>query len=347
MRDQLSAIVLVACSMLWTCGTLLTCNKLNAQEQQRFVHPEWDLNAAPVNYPNLEMKTGGGKQFWTDLIYRDGWRIQQNAYTQGFRLLDPKENRHAWGNLAACWQKLQTVSAKENIGKNPEEVVILLHGLGRTRFSLEQLEKYLPEKHNLPTIAMSYASTRNTLDDHADALHFLLANSPETTKVHFVCHSLGNLVVRRFLKKLEEHPLPHKIEFGRMVMLAPPNQGAELSRRFKDNALLNLIWGKSGKQLAKSWTDTEKALAVPDFEFAILAGNEPIPYVSNLLINGEDDLVVSVEETKLPGATDFREVPCAHTFIMDDPKVLEMTAHFLKTGTLEGKEKLNPLPASR
>ena len=42
---------------------------------------------------NIPIKTGGGTQVWTDHAYRDGYRIQENALTGHFRLLDEKNVR--------------------------------------------------------------------------------------------------------------------------------------------------------------------------------------------------------------------------------------------------------------
>ena len=65
--------------------------------------------AVEVGPLNLPFSTGGGKQFWTDVDYCQGWRIQQNAVTGHCRLLDPSDVRHAWGTLGQCQVKLGEV----------------------------------------------------------------------------------------------------------------------------------------------------------------------------------------------------------------------------------------------
>ena len=52
--------------------------------------------------PNLPFPTLGGKQIWADNFIYAGWRIQQNVYTDHFRLLDDRDIRRAWGDEAAC-----------------------------------------------------------------------------------------------------------------------------------------------------------------------------------------------------------------------------------------------------
>ncbi|MDP1560851.1 MAG: hypothetical protein Q8M16_05600 [Pirellulaceae bacterium] len=44
---------------------------------------------------------------------------------------------------------------------------------------------------------------------------------------------------------------------------------------------------------------------------------------------------MSVPETKLEGATVHIKLPVAHTFMMEDPKVMSIATQFLSTGTIE------------
>jgi len=50
------------------------------------------------------------------------------------------------------------------------------------------------------------------------------------------------------------------------------------------------------------------------------------------MLDGDDDAVVRVEETRLEGADDFVLLPVRHAFMMRDPAVQEATASFLKGG---------------
>jgi hypothetical protein len=55
------------------------------------------LRSFPVGLPNVAMPTMGGALFWEDVAEIKGWRIQQNVFTDHWRLLDPGNMRHAWG----------------------------------------------------------------------------------------------------------------------------------------------------------------------------------------------------------------------------------------------------------
>ena len=69
-----------------------------------------------------------------------------------------------------------------------------------------------------------------------------LGINPEV-KIHFVTHSLGGIVLRCLLR----HQRPSNL--GRVVMLAPPNQGANLADIFERLPLYNWVLGPAGMQI--------------------------------------------------------------------------------------------------
>jgi hypothetical protein len=46
--------------------------------------------------PNLAVKTFGGNIFWETIDSRSGWKLQQNVFTEHFRILDTENVRQAW-----------------------------------------------------------------------------------------------------------------------------------------------------------------------------------------------------------------------------------------------------------
>ena len=59
--------------------------------------------------------------------------------------------------------------------------------------------------------------------------------------------------------------------------------------------------------------------------------------------SGDDDLIVTVEETKLPGARDFAILPVVHSVMMNDANVHEYTLRFIKEGFFISSDKRAPL----
>jgi pimeloyl-ACP methyl ester carboxylesterase len=297
--------------------------------------------------PNLVMSTRGGEQFWSDELVYQGWRIQQNAFTGHYRLLDPEDVRQAWGTYEQCRVAFDEMKRAKDLPPLEGRAVITLHGLIRSRSHMEGIGKYLEDEGGFTWVNVSYASTRRSLDEHAQSLARVIAGLEGIDEIHFVCHSLGNLVVRRYLGEAHQ-PQPRWLtdpRIKRMVMLGPPNRGAELAVRLKNNDLLALVFGPSAKQLAREWDQTQKLLATPAFPFAILAGATGTVATSNPLIKGDDDLIVAVEETRLPGACDFRRLGCWHGRMMDDPTVRQCVLTFLEHGYFTAENERQPIAA--
>ena len=290
---------------------------------------------------NLSLRTWGGKQWWTDYVWLHDYRIQKHAATGHFRLIDPRRVRRCWGSLEDCQAALSEIAQQEKLKPVEGKVVVILHGLGRTRESMKSLA-LAAEKEGWQTIRFGYASTRAGMADHAAALRSVIDHLSDVKEFYFVGHSLGNMVVRRYLGSLEE---PDK-RFMRMVMLAPPNQGSQMANVLKRNMVFRSVAGKSGQELSAQWQETQGKLATPGFPFAIIAGGQQKTgsFFSNAFIQGRDDLIVGVEETKLPGAADFLVVNSIHTTIMNQEQVHECTLRFFREGHLVTAEAMQPLP---
>ena len=294
---------------------------------------------------NITAPTGGGKQFWTDRFVHHAWRIQRNIYTGHYRLLDNKDFRWAWGTYEGCQLEFERLRVKNNLPPVRGKVLITIHGLGRSRQSMAGIGEYLAEEGGYTWINVTYASTRDTIDAHARALGQIVTELTQAEEVNFVAHSLGNLVTRRYLTDRAEAPPEMKgPPLGRMVMLAPPNQGAQIAEKLHNNKLFQLVYGLSGRQLSGGWSEIDRQLAIPGFAFGIIAGGRGEGGVDNPLLSGDNDLIVTVEETRLPGAADFLVVPALHTFIMDDPTVRESTLRFLQHGHFLSEASRQPIP---
>jgi hypothetical protein len=198
----------------------------------------------------------------------------------------------------------------------------------------------LESKGDYQVFNVGYPTLLGSVGDHAKTLDCVIKSLEGIDEIHFVCHSLGNLVVRRWLfdtideatgKPREHHRL------GRMVMLGPPNHRPELAEKVGRLDLAMAIGGKAFRELAEGWEVLAPTLMTPPLEFGILAGGRGDEQGYNPLVPGDDDMIVSVQSTRLAGAGDFRVLPVAHTFIMNNSTVQEYTLQFLKHGYFESK----------
>ncbi len=283
-----------------------------------------------IEQMNLAFKTTGGTQLWTDHMHRNGYRIQQNALTGHWRLLDPDNVRQGWGTEKHCEALLDKVCPPVE-SDTPRHVVVLLHGLMRTRGSMKSLETKLIDSSCDEVVRFSYASTRASIADHAQALRDVLEGMPANTQFSFVGHSMGNIVVRHLLGDLQkDDPAGLLGRCRSMVMLGPPNQGAAIARRLATTGLFGLVTGKGALELGPQWEDLQTRLAIPPFPFVIVAGDLSHNPIQNPLVDGSSDLIVSVDEAKLDGAERLEIVPVLHSFLMNDVKVQELTLEFIK-----------------
>jgi hypothetical protein len=294
---------------------------------------------------NLSNATVGGKQFWADRCFFHEWRIQRHALTGHCRLLDGKDIRHTWGSYEACREKLDEIRRRDNLPPMQGKAVIVLHGLFRSRSSMERLRTALAAANGYTVFCMGYPTTRGSVSDHADSLNSVIASLEGITEINFVAHSLGNLVVRHWLNDFvhQQRTLPAGQTFGRMVMLAPPNRRPELATKLVRGEVAKFVAGPAAQQLAEGWSKLEPKLATPHFEFGILAGGKGDNRGFNPLIPGDDDAVVTVDSTRLPQARDFRLLPVLHSFFMNDSRVHEMTRQFLTHGYFESEASRQPI----
>lgn len=283
-----------------------------------------------ANRLNVPMPTIGGAQFWSDQMHRDGYRIQRNEITGHSRLLDPSNVRRGWGNEA----KMAALLDQEcPITPAPaaKPIVVLLHGLIRTDSSMKPLEQELHLAGYEQTIRFGYASTRSALSQSAANLKRVLEGQHREAEFCFVGHSMGNIVLRHLVGDLQRDGDPMNLlpRCRAMVMLGPPNQGAMIARRLATTGIFEWVAGPGAMELGPRWEEVEGSLATPPFPFAIVAGKLETGRVRNPLVDGDSDLVVSLEEAQLEGAEAVQEFPVLHSFLMNDKAVQKWTIEFL------------------
>ncbi|MDH3747036.1 MAG: alpha/beta fold hydrolase [Gammaproteobacteria bacterium] len=209
------------------------------------------------------------------------------------------------------------------------ECVVLLHGLVRSASSMERMQEALADE-GFETINIEYPSRDYPIDELATlAVDAGLAGcraNDDVTRVHFVTHSLGGILVRQYLSQKEIADL------GRVVMLAPPNQGSAAVDRLRDVPGFDWLNGPAGRQLGKGEDSVPLKLGPANFEVGVIAGNRSIDPLTSAVLPNPDDGRVSVEDTKLEGMADFVIVEHSHAFMMRMRETISLTVHFLRDG---------------
>jgi pimeloyl-ACP methyl ester carboxylesterase len=212
-------------------------------------------------------------------------------------------------------------------------VVVLVHGLGRTRWSMAPLA-LAARRRGYAVVNWGYRSRRGTLALHAAALSDALAHVAGTHEgpLHLVTHSMGGIVVRACLR---EHPAaPWRSRLGRIVMLAPPNHGSELADRVARWRIARWMLGSALTALGTGASSVPSGLGgVPDgVEVGIIAGTRNGNPVFARWMPGPHDGKVSVASTRIAGMRDHLVVARGHTFLMLAPDVQARIFAFLERG---------------
>jgi len=209
------------------------------------------------------------------------------------------------------------------------EEVILLHGLCRTSRSMVKMENALTAA-GYKVRNVDYPSRTASVQKLAEEVIGKAVSDCRrdgATKIDFVTHSLGGILVRSYLSR---HEIP---SLGRVVMLAPPNQGSEVVDKLGNWWLFRKINGPAGNELGTGKNSTPNKLGAATFPVGIIAGDRSINWINSLLIPGRDDGKVSVERTQLAGMTGHIVIHAAHPFIMHNREAIRQTIQFLQTGS--------------
>jgi pimeloyl-ACP methyl ester carboxylesterase len=143
-------------------------------------------------------------------------------------------------------------------------------------------------------------------------------------EVHFVGHSLGGLVIHRFLERFPDQPP------GRVVFLGTPSvasRAAEVAARFAPVAHL------MGQSVAEELLQPHERQWTHSDPLGVIAGSQPIG-LGQLLAHfaEENDGTVAVSETRMPGTTDHIVLPVSHLGMLISARVAHETGIFLTQG---------------
>ena len=226
--------------------------------------------------------------------------------------------------------QLSACSRDRTPAASPTECVILLHGLARTAHSMQRMQRAL-ERSGYFVANVDYPSRDHKIEMLApiaieDGLA-QCATNPGTSEVHFVTHSLGGILVRVYLA---ENTIDN---LGRVVMLAPPNQGSIAVDELAQIPGFDWLNGPAGYQLGKGPESVPLSLGVPNFDFSVIAGDRTIDPITSAVLPNPDDGRVSVSDTRLEGMRDFVVVPVSHAMIMQDRDVIRLVMNYLSRGS--------------
>jgi triacylglycerol lipase len=217
----------------------------------------------------------------------------------------------------------------------PHQCVVVMHGMARTRGYMRVVERDL-EDAGYAVVNRSYPSRKHTIEELAENVGEFVQRCRDTgaTRIHFVTHSLGGIVVRYYLR---DHVVP---EAGRFVMLGTPNLGSELTDRFRGSFWYRLTTGPAGQQIGTGPDGILDELGPIPIEAGVIAGSRAANPAFTDMFHGPNDGKVSVASTRVLGV-DHLLVNNSHYFLTRSPTVLRQVRVFLQSGQFE-----HPAPAN-
>ncbi len=206
--------------------------------------------------------------------------------------------------------------------------LVLLHGLGLNKFWMLYAARHF-ERAGFQVFNFNYPSRRASIADNARRFaDFLAARKLQQQPLHFLTHSLGSIVLRKFLALRAEEKTWQEFLVTRAVMLGPPHQGSQVAARLRTIWPIRWYFGEALDELA--------TLSLPPgsehLEIGTIIGNIGRPKTS-WIWQEDSDGVVSLKEAELAGVREAIELPVRHTAMIFSARTLDHAMRFLRTGS--------------
>ena len=203
------------------------------------------------------------------------------------------------------------------------EEVVYVHGLWMSGGESLLLRRRLAHEFGLRVHPFRYAAAASTMTEITARLQRFVRDL-NATRLHFVGHSLGGLVIYRFLERFADQPA------GRVVFLGTPAVASRAAVQASHIRLLAQLMGRSvGDELLRP---RERRWSM-DRPLGIIAGTQPVGFGQFVAHFDEAcDGTIGVSETRLPGATDHITLPVSHLGMLVSARVARETGTFLRQG---------------
>jgi pimeloyl-ACP methyl ester carboxylesterase len=202
--------------------------------------------------------------------------------------------------------------------------VVFVHGLWMTGLESFALRHHVVHGRGWSWRTFQYSSVGQSHTDVAAALDATV-RSLSASSVHLVGHSLGGLIIQRALEQALGWPP------GRVVFLGTPSLGSRAAEQLHALPFGDWLLGHSAELLL----DSARRQWRFDRELGIVAGTYPVSVgkpLAQFAADEPNDGLVSVAETRLPGATAHLTLPVSHTGMLFSADVARQVCAFLATG---------------
>ncbi len=209
--------------------------------------------------------------------------------------------------------------------------VVFVHGLYMTGLELGVLRLRVGQD-GFQTHTFHYHTVLVPVRENAGRLLDYLRQL-DASMLHLVGHSLGGLVI---LRMFELHP---ELPPGRVLLMGSPVRGSAAARN-----MVNRHWGwLLGQSASGGLAEEHEPVWDQDRELGVLVGTAgPGLRPRNPELPEPHDGLVSVQETRIPGATDMVELEVHDTGMLFSREVADQVIGFLNLGHFSRPVPKNP-----
>jgi len=207
--------------------------------------------------------------------------------------------------------------------------VYVIHGFCSARIVMHKINRYLQKAH-YTTKNYGYKSIDIDLDSLGKQLYFSIKKSGYDS-ISFVTHSMGALVVRSMLKYSEKDScFPH---IYRIVMLAPPNKGAEIADVFSSKKFFKRFFDPNISKMKTDSNSYTNKLPIPKHsEIGLIVGIRGNKKGYSQYIKNDNDGALTPTKAYLGIEKDAILIKKEHTLMTQSLYVCRLIAEFLKQG---------------
>ena len=201
------------------------------------------------------------------------------------------------------------------------DIVVLVHGLWMHGWVMRLAGMRL-RRCGFHPIVFSYPSMRNSLSQNALLLsHFVVGMT--ASRIHFIGHSLGGLLVLQMLAECPEQ------RTGRVILVGSPYNGSNVATRLSRRGPGRYILGRSMLQ----WLEQKAPEHNAQYELGVIAGRKSIGcgrLISRL--PQPNDGVVTVDETRISNISDQVVLDVSHSGMLLSAGLALQACSFLRSG---------------
>jgi uncharacterized alpha/beta hydrolase family protein len=205
-----------------------------------------------------------------------------------------------------------------------KELVVLVHGFFSSQKSMHYLEEHLP-RQDFEIVSVNLPSTFGSLGDCVKA--FNSAVSPllgDYSRIHFVGHSLGGLVIRKYLGLIR---IPN---LGHCIFIATPHHGTRIANILNRVPFFSrIIRPIPGLMTHKAYPNCHFGIHT---RIGIIAGTRNGLLAGKLFLSRQSDGRVELESARCVEPHELITLPFHHKVIHKQAVVAAQVEAFLKNG---------------